>query len=101
MKHIELPSSTGMIMYTKYEESIMNGTDYIYIANEDGSIYVYDVKSESFIMNYTNEKETCISFDISPTPSLDKIVSGGASTNIYSNKLDYQNVFLIFIIIFI
>lgn len=88
-------------MYTKYEESIMNGTDYIYIANEDGSIYVYDVKSESFIMNYTNEKETCISFDISPTPSLDKIVSGGASTNIYSNKLDYQNVFLIFIIIFI
>lgn len=80
-------------MFTKYEESIMNGTDYIYISNEDGSIYVYDVKSESFIMNYTNEKETCISFDISPIPSLDKIFSGGASTNIYCNKLDYQIVY--------
>lgn len=86
-------------MLTKYEESIMNGTDYIYISNEDGSIYVYDVKSESFIMNYTNEKETCICFDISPVPSLDKIVNGGASTNIYCNKLDYQNVYFIFCII--
>lgn len=78
-------------MNIKFYESIINGTNYIYICNEDGSIYIYDTLLKKHIINYKPEKETCISLDISST--YNTIYSSGASNKLYGYKINYNNVY--------